>query len=102
MPGVPREAISMRLIRVVEAWVLGFLRGEVSIERLCLEADFGDELALKKSLEVLGVGRFRLGEQALVDELINCWGLHLGWGQLCLRRGFRGASGFLFVTWSIV
>jgi hypothetical protein len=62
VPGVTREANTMRLIRVVEAWILGFLRGEVSIECLCLEADFRNEVALKQSLEVLRVGSLGLGE----------------------------------------
>jgi hypothetical protein len=77
----------MRLIRVVEAGILSFLRGEMSIECLRLETDFRNELALKESLEVLGVGGFRLGEHARVDELINCWGFHLADGQLYLQVG---------------
>ena len=87
----------MRLIRVVQTWIFGFLRGEVSIECLCLEADFRDELALEQSLKVLRVGGFWFREQALVDELINCWGLHLEKGQSCLRRGYAGPSGLLFI-----
>jgi hypothetical protein len=92
----------MRLIRVVEAGILSFLRGEMSIECLRLETDFRNELALKESLEVLGVGGFRLGEHARVDELINCWGLHLTDGQLYVQVGRRGASALPCVGRSVV
>jgi hypothetical protein len=53
----------------------------MSVKCLRLETDLGDELALKESLKILGVGGFGLGEHALVDELVNCWALHLGEGR---------------------
>ena len=49
----------------------------MSIERLGLETDFGNELALEERLETLRVGGFGLGEHALVNELVNGWGFHL-------------------------
>jgi hypothetical protein len=52
----------------------------MSIERLRLETDFGDELALQKTLEVLGIGGLGFGKHALVHNLVDWSSLHLdGW-----------------------
>jgi hypothetical protein len=50
------------------------------VECLCFEADLGNELSLKQPLEILWVGRFRLGKHTLVNELINRWAFHPGEG----------------------
>ena len=54
----------------------------MSVEGLCFMADFRDELALEESLEVLRVGRFRLGEHVVVDQLVNWRAFHFGSGDV--------------------
>lgn len=76
MPCVAGEPVAVRLIGVIEARVLGFLRAERSVERLGLMPHLGDNLALEELLEIARVRRFGRREHALVHELIDGPTLH--------------------------
>jgi hypothetical protein len=70
----------------------------MAVEGLCFETNLGDELALKKTLEILRIRRLWLGKHALVDELVDFRALHLvdRWLLLCSSEGVVASEGLGF------
>lgn len=103
LPAAESDAVSA--VGVVEPGILGFLRLEMAIEGVCLLADFGDEAALKESLEVLRIEGLWPRKHLLVHELVDRLALHRC-GRRCgrfktrgvLQRIYHGATSRLIVA----
>ena len=95
MPGPAAQANAVDVVAVVQAGILGFLGIEMAVKGVDFLADFGDEVSVKKRVEVLGLGTPEFGEHELVNELVDGPALHLDRAErwFCESTAMFGGSG---------